>query len=109
MFKPMGPYPIEDTFGMGPAVVMLQLSLKAGLNDKHVQYNMVRKFRSSYSNVYNASISALSGTTMVGGTKRLGVTNCPTHSEWFTRFAKGCQKEWEIILDQIEQLALLLC
>ena len=92
MFRPMGPYPIEDTFGMGPAIVMLQLSLNAGLNDKHVQYNTVRKFRSSYANVYNASISALSGTTMVGGTKRLGVTNCPTHSDWFTRFAKGCHK-----------------
>ena len=93
MFRPMGPYPIEDTFGMGPAIVMLQLSLNgAGLNDKHKQYNTVRKFRSSYSNVYNASISALSGTTMVRGTKRLGVTNCPTHSDWFTRCAKGCHK-----------------
>lgn len=90
MFRPMGPYPLEDTFGMGPAVVMLQLSLKAGLNDKHVQYNTVRRFRGAYSNVYNASTSALTGTTMVGGTKRLGVTNCPTYSDWFTRFSRGC-------------------
>ena len=88
----MGPYPLEDTFGMGPAVVMLQLSLKAGLNDKHVQYNTVRRFRGAYSNVYNASTSALTGTTMVGGTKRLGVTKCPTYSDWFTRFSRGCHK-----------------
>jgi hypothetical protein len=92
MFRPMGPYPSEDTFGMGPAVVMLQLSTRPGSNEKHVQYNTVRRFRAAYSNVYNASTAALTGTTMVGGTKRMGVTNCPTHSEWFTRFSKCCHK-----------------
>jgi len=81
MFRPMGPYPVEDTFGLGPAVVMLQLSLRAGLNDKHVQYNTIRKFRGAYLNVYHASSAALTGSTMAGGTRKLGVTNCPTYSD----------------------------
>jgi hypothetical protein len=33
LFKPMGPYPLEDSFGMGAAIVMLMLSLNPGKND----------------------------------------------------------------------------
>jgi hypothetical protein len=46
LFRPMGPFPLEDTFGMAAALVMLQSSLKPGKNDKFVQFGTVRKFRS---------------------------------------------------------------
>jgi hypothetical protein len=48
LFRPMGPFPLEDTFGMGPAIVMLQLSLRQEVNDRNVQFSMIRKFCSTY-------------------------------------------------------------
>jgi hypothetical protein len=34
----MGPFPLEDTFVMGAAIVMLQISLQLGQYDKTVQF-----------------------------------------------------------------------
>lgn len=92
MFPPMGPFPVEDSFGMGTAIVMLELSLRPGINDKTVQFNTIRKFRSSYSNVYQASVKGQGNTTMSNGVRKLTVTECPTYGDWFTRFNKGCHK-----------------
>ena len=33
LFRPTGPFPLEDSFGMGAAVVMLDVSLNKGKND----------------------------------------------------------------------------
>ncbi len=44
MFPPMGPFPVEDTFGMGTAIVMLDLSLRPGVIDQTLQFNSIRKF-----------------------------------------------------------------
>lgn len=92
MFPPMGPFPVEDTFGMGPAIVMLDLSLRPGVNDKTVQFNTIRKFRSSFSNLYHASAKSQRSSTMSNGVRKLTVTDCPTYGDWFTRFNKGCHK-----------------
>lgn len=92
MFPAMGPFPVEDVFGMGAAIVMLDLSLRPGINDKTVQFNTVRKFRSAFSNLRHASARGLEGSTMSNGVKKLTITNCPTYGDWFTRFNKGCHK-----------------
>ena len=92
MFRPMGPYPVDDSFGMSAAIVMLQLSLNPGKNDKNVQFNTIRRFRSSYANVYQASSVALEGTVLAKDTRKLAVTKCPSHGNWFERFAKGCHR-----------------
>jgi hypothetical protein len=42
MFRPMGPFPVEDTFGVGVAIVMLELSPRPGSNAKHVQFDPIR-------------------------------------------------------------------
>jgi hypothetical protein len=39
----MGPFPKEDTFGMGAAIVTLQLSMNAGKYDKSVQFGTIGK------------------------------------------------------------------
>jgi hypothetical protein len=44
LFRPMGPFPLEDSFGMGAALVMLQQSLQPGRNDKTVQFGTIQKF-----------------------------------------------------------------
>ncbi len=92
LYRPMGPFPLEDTFGMGAALVMLQMSLQPGRYDKHVQFGTVQKFRSAYSNVYHASVEGLGATVLAKDTRKLTVTKCPTYGEFFERFMRGLHK-----------------
>jgi hypothetical protein len=41
LFRPMGPFPVDDTFGMSAAIVILQLSLNPGKHDKNVQFGTI--------------------------------------------------------------------
>jgi hypothetical protein len=50
MFLQQGPHPVEDTFGMMNAVVLLDHSLNSGINAVTVLLNTVRKTRSAMSN-----------------------------------------------------------
>ncbi len=54
-FHPMGPVPLDDTFGMSAAIIILQVSLNPGKYDKIFQFGMIHKFRSAFSNAYHAS------------------------------------------------------
>ena len=47
----MGPFPLMDTFGIGPAIVMLRRSLDAGRYGENIQYDTLRKYCSTFSNV----------------------------------------------------------
>jgi hypothetical protein len=51
----MGPFPVEDTFGMKIACTILYISLDPGKHEEHIQFSTARKIRSAYSNVYHAS------------------------------------------------------
>ncbi len=92
LFRPMGPFPLDDTFGMSAAIVILQVSLNPGKYDKNVQFGTIRKFRSAFSNVYHASAEAQDAMVMAKDTKKLTVTKCATYGLWFERFMKGCHK-----------------
>jgi hypothetical protein len=50
MFIPQGPHPVEDTFGMMNAVVLLDHSFKAGINAPTVQLNTIHKTQSAMTN-----------------------------------------------------------
>jgi len=106
LFQPLGPFPIEDSFGMAPAIVMLQLSLQPGRNDKTVQFATVRKFRSAYSNVYHASARGQGAMVMAKDIRKLTVTQCPTYGEWFERFMRGMHKRMGEIARADRALAL---
>jgi hypothetical protein len=88
----MGPFPLEDTFGMAAAIVVLQLSLKPGKYASHLQFGSVRKLRAALSNVYHASVEGQQATVMAKDTRKLVVTKCPTYGEFFERFMKGMHK-----------------
>jgi len=55
LFWPLGPFPLNDTFGMGAAIVMLKASLRPGKYDKFIQFGTVRKLRSGFSNAYHVT------------------------------------------------------
>jgi hypothetical protein len=88
----MGPFPLEDSFGMGAAIVMLEQSLKPGKNDKTVQFSMIRKFRSAFSNIYQASAEGQQAMVMAKEMRKLVVTKTPTYGEVFERFVRRLHK-----------------
>jgi hypothetical protein len=92
LFWPMGPHPLEDTFGMGAAVVMLQQSLAPGKYDKCMQFASVHKFRSTFSNVYHVTPEGQEAMVLAKDVRKMTVTKCPTYGEFFERFMRGMHK-----------------
>jgi hypothetical protein len=62
----LGPWPVEDKFGMGAAIVLLKHSLDPGVTETTVQYNTLRKMKSAFVNLYHASVED-QGSAIVGG------------------------------------------
>lgn len=85
----MGPHPLEDEWGMGIALVVLRKSLDKGKHAEFVQYDTARRMRSAYSNVWGASIHAMTDGVMARDTMKTFLTHCPTYSLWFERFMRG--------------------
>ena len=85
----MGPYRLEDDWGMGIAVCMLHKSLNKGDYSAFVQFATVRKLRSVFSSVWNASVHTPLEGVMAKDTTKIYVTQCPTYSLWFERFTRG--------------------
>jgi hypothetical protein len=50
MLRSQGPHPVEDTFGMMTAVVLLDQSLNSVINAATAQFNTLRKTQSAMSN-----------------------------------------------------------
>ena len=92
LFPSRGPFPLEDSFGIGAAVVIVQRSLAKGKYSTNVQYETIRKFRAAASNIYNSSVKGQGAMVMAKDTKKLQVTKCPTYSDFFDCFNKGLHK-----------------
>eukprot|EP00980_Cylindrotheca_fusiformis_P003587 scaffold795_cov113-Cylindrotheca_fusiformis.AAC.4 len=88
----LGPFPLEDTFGMKPALIMLARSLDPGKTEGTVQFATVRKVRSAFSNNYHASQELSGLAAMAYETTKMYSTACPTYGYWFDRFVAGCHK-----------------
>jgi hypothetical protein len=50
VFKPQGPHPLEDSFGMLKVCVLLYHYLKQERNESNVQFETIGKTRSAVSN-----------------------------------------------------------
>jgi hypothetical protein len=92
MFRPQGPHPVEDTFGMMTAVILLDHSLNAGINAATVQFNTVQKTRSAMSKYERTTAPEKRHAALAGYKKgeRLIFTNTSVYSLWFDRFIVGC-------------------
>jgi hypothetical protein len=92
LFRPLGPFPLNDTFGMAAAIVMLQASLRLGKYDKCIQFGTVRKLRSGFSNAYHVTAEGQEAVVMAKDTQKLVVTKFPTYGEFFEHFTRGMHK-----------------
>ena len=89
MLPPMGPFPVEDIHGMAVATCILLRSLDAGRNEETIQFATATKMKSSYANVWRASLKGSQGAVVARDTAKMFHTTCPTHGDWFERFSKG--------------------
>jgi hypothetical protein len=92
MFRPQGPDPVEDTFGMMTAVVLLDHSLHAGINAATVQFNTIRKTLPDMSNYKRTTAPEMRHAALAGYKKveMLGFINTSLYNLWFYRFIVGC-------------------
>ena len=84
------PAPVDDLFGMLPAVLMLKRSQDPGRNRETIQFNTARKVRSVFSNYSQANLGLFDESIMAKDEWKLYTTTCPTFSRWFERFVRGC-------------------
>jgi hypothetical protein len=92
MFRPKGPQPVEDTFGVMMGVALLDHSLNTGTNKDHVKFKTIHKTRSDISNFERTGASEVAHPSLAGYKlgERMNVTNTSRYSLWFDRFSFGC-------------------
>jgi hypothetical protein len=106
LFRPLGPFPLNNTFGMAAAIVMLQASLRPRKYDKCIQFGMVWKLRSGFSNAYHVTAEGQEAVVMAKDTQKLVVTKCPTYGEFFERSTRGMHKRMGEIVRPDRALSL---
>jgi hypothetical protein len=89
MMPLMGPFPVKDLVGMSVAVCILLRSLDMGKNEPTVQFSTTQKMKTSFANMWRASLHGGEGAVVARDTVKLFHTTCPTHGDWFERFTKG--------------------
>ena len=87
----MMPFPIKDIVGMGPAIILLEQSLRQGKYAKHLQYDSMRQSRTAFANFRASTGHVLNQSVMASDNRKLYITDCPTRSNWFERFMKGAR------------------
>jgi hypothetical protein len=106
-YPPLGPFPTSDTMGYAVAIAMLLKSRERGRYAEYQQFESIRKLRAGYSNVYMASLKGVESLRTVGGDKAKHFLNdCPTHSQWFEKFSKGCLSRMGQVVKQDRAVSL---
>jgi hypothetical protein len=59
VFEPQGLHPLNNSFGMLKSCVVLDHSLKQGINADNIQFETIRKTRSAISNYYRTPSTEL--------------------------------------------------
>jgi hypothetical protein len=92
VFTPQGPHPLEVSFGMLKACVFLDHSLNQGTNEADVQFETIRKTRSTVSNYDRTTHEELELHFLAGYKRgeRETFTGTTVYREWFNRFLVGC-------------------
>ena len=103
---PMGPHPLEDTFGMKCAVAVLDRSLDPGKYDVYVQWATFRRTRSTITNISQAGASGLTDTVGAYEKNRMWISSVPTHSFPFSRFMEGAHRRVGEIVKRDEPVTI---
>ena len=114
---PMGPFPLEDVWGMKAAVAVLDRSFDPGLYEKTVQWETFRKLRSAVTVITQSGAEALQDVIGSYEKSRIWISRLPTHSHWFVnRFLVGLKQrhgaivrqDWELPIDVLHEVHNIL-
>lgn len=103
---PLGPFPLEDVFGMKTAIMILDRSLDPGLHEEFVQWDTFRTARSAVTNISQAGATGLSDVVGAYERNRVWISKVPTHSFWFVRFMQGIHKRVGEVRKQDEVITI---
>jgi hypothetical protein len=92
IIPPMGPYPLEDAFGMGAAVAVLDKSMDRGIYETRVQYATFRKVRSALTNLGQAGFGGLGDVIGAYEKNRTWISSVDTHKFYFQRYMTGIHR-----------------
>lgn len=106
VFSPMGPFPLDDSFGMQTAVAVLDKSLDPGRYETHIQWNTFRKIRSAVMNVSQASVGGLGDVVGAHERNRTWISNAPTHTFFFTTFMGGLHRRVGEVVKRDEPITI---
>jgi hypothetical protein len=86
----LGTWKLEDEFGAGAAVIMAKHSMDPGVTESTVQFETGRKMKSSFANLYQASLGNAS-TVVIGGKdgKKQLVMGVTIYHGWYDRAKTG--------------------
>jgi len=89
----LGPWPVGDKVGFQVALAQVRFSQEKGNNElTHLQFDTIRKIRTSYSHVHEVSVGANNTATHAFRTllgKMFSNTSCPTQSRVFKKYMEG--------------------
>ena len=87
------PWPLDDSVGFSLALGLLRYSQNQGRNTKnHLQFDSVRKLRTTFSHIHEASSTANLGTVLSFRNQKGDVftnSSCVTQSRFYTMFMRG--------------------
>ena len=101
-----GPFPLQDTCGVGMAITILQRSFDPGNNSATIQWSTCRKLRSFYSNYVHSTPHGTGMATMTDGTRSTHFTASPTNSIWFKKFAHGIRNRLGQVTNQDQAISI---
>ena len=106
VFGAVGPFPLSDTFGMTESVIILERSTDKGRHAETIQFQTMRKTRTMFANIYQASAKGQSDMVLAKDKNKLSLSRCVTHGEFFERFIRGAHKRMGDIVKPNRALSL---
>ncbi|KAL7567263.1 hypothetical protein ACA910_016729 [Epithemia clementina (nom. ined.)] len=86
-----GPFPTEDTFGMGMVCAMLLKTRQVGRNAAQIQFETAQKLQATVSKFVHTTPGGTGAATIEYGDRgEQFFTASPTNSSWFKQFNNGC-------------------
>ena len=97
----IGPFPLEESFGIQAAISVLDRSSDPGEYKEMVQWDTFRHFRAAIANTTQAGVHGLYDVIGAYEHKRVWITNAPTYTMWLLeRFMKGTHKRHSSVVKQ---------
>jgi hypothetical protein len=106
IFPALGPLPLNDVDGMGPAALQLLKTLDPGINEALVQYGTAKVVTTGLAALWEVSVHSKGETVMIKDMSKSYVTSNPVKSQWYERFMSGMHKRMGDSVKQDEAIGI---